>query len=224
MSYKKVDEFESLVAPPLVIVVTRTPAMFEHNPNLKTLLKTLVEQHAKTVEGVEFSYYIDHIVNNETPDSQSECIPIAMRRTPVTPVFTFQELEGNIIWNLFDTWIKMIIDSAAHTSFDSNGDTTTIDPVVSMDIMCIQFDDDYRPENIIDAWYIKNMWPKETGKTGWKRTIGEMQCPERIIPFTGTVEHSPTTKADGVKIAMELDLGAVNYRRSDAVDFSNITS
>jgi hypothetical protein len=211
-----IDGATPLVMAPLVVIVTHIPTMFANVNNAAKTLKALVERHAKEVSGVDFGYQLEGSPTPVGQDGQEMHMPTNAKRTPVTPTFTWQELQGNLVWNFHKNWIEMIKSPDTQASMLSSLNLgTTMSPMLmssfTMDILCIQFDPTMRPENIIDAWFVTNMWPQETGLIGAKRQIGHSETPERQIAYYGVLQHNRNTKAVGQIIATALGLHKANY-------------
>lgn len=212
----QIDGATPLVLSPVVAVVTHMPTMFNNILNAAETLKALVERHAKEISGIDFGYQLEGSPTPVGQDGQELHMPTNSKRTPVTPTFTWQELPGNLVWNFHKNWIQMIKDpdtQASVLSAMANG--TTMSPMLmsafTMDVLFIQFDSTMLPENIVDAWFITNMWPQETGLFGAKRQIGHSEMPERQIAYYGVLQHNRNTKAVGQIIATALALHRANY-------------
>jgi len=220
-----IDGATPLVMSPLVVVVTRAPSMF--TANQVTVLKALVERHAKEISGVDFGYTLEGSPTPVGQDGQELHMPTNSKRTSVTPTITFQELVGNLGWNFIKNWIFSIKDpdtqASMLSSLASNASISMAPMLMSsftMDIFCIQFDPTMRPENIIDAWAITNMWPQETGLIGAKRQINHSEMPERQIQFYGLLQHNRNTVIAGMNIASQLNLHKSDYQYAPPVQSS----
>lgn len=212
----QIDGATPLIMAPTVAIVTHIPTMFNNVQYAPQTLKALVERHAKEISGIDFGYQLEGSPTPVGQDGQELHMPTNAKRTPVTPTFTWQELQGNLVWNFHKNWIEMIKDPDTQASILSSTNITSImSPMLlssfTMDVLFIQFDPTMRPENIIDAWFITNMWPQETGLIGAKRQIGRSEMPERQIAYYGVLQHNRNTKAVGQIIATTLGLHKANY-------------
>jgi len=220
-----IDAATPQVFSPAVIIVTHTPSMFREHGMSKadSILKALVERHAKSITGIDFGYTLE---GQETPvghDGQTQYMPTNTKRTAITPSMTFQELQGNLIWNFFRNWIWMINHPDTHASgltpiVDNNELSPMVFSSFAMDIVVIQFDPTMRPENILDGFQVVNMWPQETGMFGLQRDIsagGQMQ--ERTIPFYAMMQHNKNSYLAAQNIAKALNLHKANYSNAPAV-------
>jgi len=212
----QIDGATPLIMAPTVAIVTHIPTMFANIQYAPQTLKALVERHAKEISGIDFGYQLEGSPTPVGQDGQELHMPTNAKRTPVTPTFTWQELQGNLVWNFHKNWIEMIKDPDTQASILSSTNlTTTMSPMLlssfTMSVLFIQFDPTMRPENIIDAWFITNMWPQETGLIGAKRQIGRSEMPERQIAYYGVLQHNRNTKSVGKIIATTLGLHQANY-------------
>lgn len=212
-----VDAATPLVMPMIVPVVTHSPTMFRNLPGYDDVLKALVERHAKSIEGIDFGYQLE---GNSVPaghDGQNMFMPTATKRTQVNPSFTWPELTGMLVWNFVRNWITMIKDpdTQAATSAALTVGLDTIDPQLmstfSMDVLFLQFDTTLRSQNLLDAYFVTNMWPQETGMAGFSKNVGESKMQERSITFYGVVQHNRNTKAIGRMVAEILGLHRVDF-------------
>lgn len=212
----QIDGATPLILAPVVAIVTHVPTMFADIDNASDTLKALVERHAKEITGIDFGYQLEGQGTPVGHDSQELHMPTNSKRTPVTPTFVWPELAGNLVWNFHRMWIERIKhpDTQASSMTSSNLDSTMSPMLMSsftMDVLFLQFDPTLRPENLIDAWFITNMWPQETGMFGAKRQIGHSEMPERQIAYYGILQHNPNTKAAGQIVAQALGLHKVNF-------------
>ena len=212
----QIDGATPLVLSPVVAIVTHIPTMFDNVDHAPETLKALIERHAKEISGIDFQYQLEGVGTPVGQDGQELHMPTNSKRTAVTPTFTMQELQGNLVWNFIRTWIEMIKqpDTQASALSAVNLDVTMSPMLMSsftMDVLFIQFDSTMRPENIIDAWFVTNMWPQETGMFGAKRQIGHSEMPERQIAFYGVLQHNRNTKAAGQIIASTLGLHKTDF-------------
>lgn len=197
---------------PTVLVVLSTPDMYPADHPMTHLIKEMIEQLPKTVSGIDFGYQLATGESIAGRDGQNLAVPTKSTRSAVSPSFTFQELNGNIIWNVIRKWIWDI----SHPDTDvSQGQIENPGAYVmstyAMTMMAIQFDPTMRPDHIIDAAIYTNMFPTNTGDIGFERTIGTNKTMERSISFTAIVQHNPYIKTLAKAIASQLKLHTVNY-------------
>lgn len=211
-----IDGATPLSFSPAVAIITHAPTMFNNIPNMNQILKSLVERHAKSITNIDFGYELDEGSAYILPDGQEVKVPTKNKRTAVSPNMTFAEIQGNLVWNFFRTWMSMISHPDTHASKLASLPISAItDPFVfsyfSMDMLFIQFDPTMLPENIIDAAFITTMYPKTTGQLGLKREIATIDVPERSIDFNGIVQHNSNVYNAAVKIATALQLHTASF-------------
>jgi hypothetical protein len=93
---------------------------------------------------------------------------------------------------------------------------TAMPPLVasmySADLMFIQYDSTYRPENIIDAFALTNFFPTEIGAPGYSLNAVETTMPQRSFGFSCIVQHNNNTVAVAKNLATLTNLHRVNYQ------------
>lgn len=211
-----IDGSTPLVLSPIVPIVVHMPSMFNNIKYAGPILKALIERHPKEISGIDFGYQLESTSTPVGQDGQELHMPTNSKRTQVNPSFTWNEVNGNLVWNFIKTWIEMIKqpDTQASSLTAINlGDPMSpmLMSYFTMDILFIQFDMTFRPENIIDAFFITNMWPTETGMFGAKRQIGRSDMQDRQVSFNGVLQHNRNTKTAGQIIAEALGLHRSNY-------------
>jgi len=200
---------------PAVAVVMSVPAMYAGANNIMgKLIKNLVESHAKSITGVD----VEYTLNNESGsivghDSQNMSVPTKTVRTQQSPAMTMQELSGNIVYEVFTKWMWDIShpDTYASMAGSTFPGAWTMSSY-SMSMLVIQFDPTMRPDRIITAAFISNMFPTSIGSLGLERSLGQVKVPERSISFApAIIQHNNYIREMAVKVARELQLHAHNY-------------
>lgn len=218
-----IDAATPLVFPPIVPIVLQAPRFMEGVPKAEEVLKALYEQHAKEISGIDFGLQVE---TGETPaghDGQTLKMPTNTKRTTVSPSFVLPEVNGNLVYRFNEWWITQMKDPDTQASTMSGivAAGSALSPqvisTISMTMLFIQYDVTFRPENIIDAFIITNMFPTETGMPGWKRQIGQSQVQDRTIPFTGVAQKNKNTLAVGREIAQLLAIHTIDYTVSEPV-------
>ncbi len=212
------DAATPLVMMPTTIVIMSTPTMYDANPAIGKMMKSLFESHAKTVTGIDFGYTEDVASTIIGNDGQEMEVPISTKRTAVSPNFGMQEVSGNLVWNMTKQWLWDMHHpdtNGAYSSVNANaGDGTTGRPFTmsaySMSMMAIQHDPAWK---VIDAAFYANMFPKATGEFGFERTVGTSKPMERTIDMSGIVYHNDYTKVLGKQISDTLQLQKLNYNK-----------
>ena len=213
----KLDGATPAVFNPAVGIVLQVPSMWDPWPKKQEMLKAIMETHAKSITGIDFSYTLE---TQDTPvghDGQQLAVPTRTTRSAVNPTATIQEYPGIPVWNLFRSWMYDIQHPDTNASIlpaemsDVNDVPGWFMSAYSMSMLFIQYDPSGLPDRIYDAIVITNMFPKEIGEFGMERTIGTSQPKERSISFTGLLQHNENTRELGIRVASMLQMENVNY-------------
>jgi len=218
----RIDAATPLVFAPVVPIITHLPTMFKSVSAMGSLVKALIEQHTKSITGIDFGYEMDEASAYTLADGQEVKVPTKNKRTAISPNITLPEFPGNISWNTIRQWMNMI--SSADTHFSSLASMTNVDdldPFVfsyfTMDLLLISFDPTMIPKNIIDATFITTMWPKTSGMIGMKKEIGTSESPERSFDFNGILQHNSNVFSAAIAIAEVLQLHKANFQNATPI-------
>ncbi len=212
-----IDAATPLIMRPIVPIIVHAPTMFQNVPNMSDVLKALVERHATRIENIDPQYTIETSTVPSGNDGQELNMPTNARRAQLSPTMTFPELTGNLVWNFFRQWLRMIKDPDTQASSlagivpSGSAISQQVMSSFTMDMLFIQYDNTLRPENIIDAYFISQMWPYDIGPAGFTKQLGVSERPDRTISFYGVLQHNRNTRAVGQQIAEVLQLHLINY-------------
>ena len=220
-----IDAATPLVMRPIVPIITHAPTMFtQYAPDMATILKALIETQSRSIDGIDVQYTIDPGTTPAGQDGQELNVPTNAKRAQVNPQFTLPELSGNLVWNFFRIWQRMIKDPDTQASSLAGlvpNIVGNLPPHVlsmfTMDVLFIQYDTTMRPENIIDGYFITSMWPNDIGPAGYKKQIGASEVLERTIAFHGVLQHNDNTRAVAQNVASLLQLHKIDYNFSTPV-------
>lgn len=216
--FTKLDGATPAVFTPTVGVVLSVPTMWDPWPEMQDMLRALMETHAKSITGIDFSYSLE---TGDTPvgfDGQTMKVPTRTTRSAVNPSATFQEYPGMPVYNLFRTWMFDIFHPDTGSSLlpaiqdDAKEIPGWYMSAYSMSMIFIQYDPSGLPDRIYDAAIITNMFPTEIGEIGFERNIGTSQLRERSISFAGIVQHNENTRELGYQVAKMLQIHKINYQ------------
>lgn len=202
---------------PTTVIVLTTPSMYGENSKFGQVLKNLIETHAKVISGIDFGYTIETEEGGQMHDGQTIAVPTQNKRTAVNPSFTFDELPGNLVWQLFYTWARDIQDADTNTSrqykADNTGSVISFLPSdYTMSMMAIQFDRTFKPENILAAALYTNMFPTDPGGTlGLERNQATTKAVERTVEMVGIVHHNETIREQAIELATSLQLANATF-------------
>lgn len=208
---------------PLQFVVTHVPGMFNYIPGASAFFKALFETHMVSMEGLDFQYAME---NEGTPvgrDGQMMNVPTRHTRSQITPTATWGEKIGNPVFNMHHVWANGMhdVDTQAASLAGIVASGTTLPPhVASMyaaDILAIQYDTTMRPENIIDAFWMTNVFPTDYGSPGYQYNAIETHRPDRTVTYHTVVQHNHNTVAVAKQVAGLLNLHAINYQDANPI-------
>lgn len=203
---------------PLQLVVTHVPDFFKYIPNGADIFKALFETHLVSMEGIDFSLSMEIDGTPVGRDSQLMNVPTKQVRSQISPQCLWPEKIGNVVYNFGRLWMNAIhdIDTQASSMAGIIPAGTTLPPLVasmySADIMLIQYDSTYRPENIIDAFALTNFFPTEIGSPGYTLNATETHRPDRTFTFSCIIQHNNNTVSVAKKLANLTKLHTINYQ------------
>lgn len=216
----KIDGATPAVFNPVVPVVLSVPTMWNKFPQKQEILKALMESHAKSITGIDFSYELETTDTQIGHDGQTLKVPTKTTRSSISPSATFIEYTGNIVYKFFQDWIFDIQHPDTNSSIlpamglggtDMPGWTIS---AFSMSMLFIQYDPTGLPDRIMDAFIVFDMFPTQIGEIGFERTLGTTQTKERSVNFTGVVQHNNNTRDLGIAVAKMIALHRINYNYS----------
>ena len=212
-----IDAATPLVLMPIVPVVTHVPTMFQYLTDFPETLKALVERHTTRIDGIDLQYTLEDATVPSGADGQELHMPTNARRTAISPSMAMPEVTGNLVWNFFTYWMRLIKDPDTQASSLAGvvPSGTTLSPHVmsmfTMDMLVIQYDTTLQPQNIIDAYFLVSMWPYDAGPAGYTKQLGNSEHPERTIQFHAVIQHNRNTRVIGQNIATTLKLHTYDY-------------
>jgi hypothetical protein len=208
------DAASPLPFSPTFFIVLHLPTMYDSDKEFGKMLKSIIENCPKQISGIDFGYQLDVAKTPNGHDSQEQSTPTKTKRSAVNPSMVFQEVTGNLIWNVFRKWIFDINDPDTYASMAhiQGGAQNYVSSAYSMTCMAIQFDPTMAPEQIIDAAIYTNMFPTQTDNIGFERNIGNTVIRERTIQFEAIVRHNAYVRSLAVQIAKQLQLAKADYR------------
>lgn len=213
----KMDSATTLVFNPCIPIVIQTPTMWKSTPKRQQMLKALIETHAHSITGTDFSYTTETASAMQGHDGQEAKVPTRTTRSAVNPQFLMNEIPGNAISNFFQywQWDMQHPDTNASILAAEYGGADNIPPWVystfSMSMLMIIPDPLMIPDRMIDCALYTNMFPTESGEIGFERVINQSQTKERSISMTGIVQHNVNTWELGYQILSLLQLHKINY-------------
>jgi len=201
----------------LVCILLEAPLFFSSMPESEkwvATLKSLVELHAKTVDGfnaglsVEFN---DHAVGG-AGELQDEVVNVTRARTE--PVFTFDEKFGRPIQTFLENWIVYgMMDPDTKYAMVNTLSGTKVDNMLpdqyTGTILAFEADPSFRW--ITKSWVTTNFMPKSNGDVIGKRDLtSPSETLELSIEFTGVSTSSLGTNIFAQKILDNINLTNAN--------------
>lgn len=215
-----IDSATPLALPPAIIVVVKTPTMYPKGDKFHEVLKTVMETRAKSVSGIDISYTLESTGQPFGNDGQEIKTPTKGKRGTVNPSFTFSEVTGNLIWNLFAKWCTDTNHPDSHSAnlnlnlgTDPDVKTNFVSTSYSCSFVAIQPDQTGNPKNMIDAALYVNVFPQGSGEFGLKYDVGATEVKERNITFEGIIFHNDATRALGKSILSNLNYHTINFNK-----------
>lgn len=201
------------------------------------ILKSLVERHAKTIDGIESSVSLDAVEGFTFQDGQPLEIPGKATVNSISPSITFPEYSGRPVRSFWKMYSELLVNPhTQHSSIGSYLPSEQIDsqgPLVisnySFSMLMIQYDWTMLPENITDAAMVINMWPKEVPAVSFKRDMSSgAEQQEVSIPFSGIIINNAQTRNLAIKLAEQMSAHSINFGYEDlgisADDITRVTS
>ena len=202
--------------PPAWVIVIHEPAMWDQYYSLlQQQHKSLWEQHAKTIDGIDFGYQMD---SHDLPyghDGQQWSMPTNNKRTTVNPTMTMDEVVGNLGWGVTYMYMKHMChpDTCASvlSAVRENGMPPWVWSTFTFSLLIIQPDATSLYNRILDAYCITNCWPTETGMLGVKKELGSTTVPQRSFAHKGVVSHNENTRELGRLVFATMNVHKINY-------------
>jgi hypothetical protein len=191
----------------LICLLLEAPRFFQLMPKSDKwveALKSLVEEHARTIEGLNAGLTVEveeHPVGGGG-EMQEEYTDVKRARSQ--PVFTFIEKYGLPIQTMLQKWITYgMMDPETKyaligTLDGANSDEQGLEDGVPTDMLadwytmsCLFIEPDPTHRRVLKAWVTTNMFPKSTGEIIGKR---DLTAPGEIntlsVEFTGISQYN----------------------------------
>lgn len=220
---KNLDAATPPVWLPAQIVVIRAPTVFEYIPNGVRFFKALFETHCISMTGLDVQHSMETDGTPVGKDGQQLLVPTKHVRTQISPNGTWAEKIGNVVWNTFLFWMNAMhdIDTQAASLAGLVPRSTILPPHVlsmwSADLLIIQHDGTYRPENVQAAMALTNFFPTDIGSPDIQFNVTETHRPDRSVTFSTLVQMNNNVMALARTVANMIRLNQVNYQDADAI-------
>lgn len=211
------DASSPQVLRPIVPIVAHVPTVFQKAAGGSALFKKVFETCVQTMSGIDFGYTIETSEYPVGNDGQVGSAPLSGRRSEVAPSIVIPEVIGNVFWNFFRAWMRIIVDcdTQASSLVGVTGDTSDegiphLISAYSMDLLLIQYDMSLKVNNIIDGFIITQMFPVDIGQYGITKEVASATRPDRNVTFKGIMQHNGNTLRVAQNVARVLKLHTVD--------------
>lgn len=177
-------------------------------------LKTLIELHPRTIEGLKMGIEWDYSETAFGGAGEMQQTPRNATRPRSEPVFTYDEKYGLPIWRFFNTWGRMLVmdPESKYPGVVSLGSDKPSDLLPDYRAATVLFfEPDPTHTFIQKAWLITNMMPKSDGDLDGKRDMtAEGETKEVQITFTGIQQVGLGVDQMAQKILDSMNLTGLN--------------
>lgn len=216
----------------LICILLEAPRFFQAMPEPSKwvqVLKSLVELHPKTIEGLKGGIqatFEQHAVGG-AGEMQDELTNTTRDRSE--PVFSFTELYGMPIQTFLTNWMMygMMDPDTKHAliaTLPANGQVRPTDLLADWSSMsCLFIEPDPTHKRVVKSWVCANMMPKSTGDIiGKKDKTGAGEMTELSIEFTSITQFNLGTNAfaQGILNSINVTNANPNLRASFIQDIS----
>lgn len=201
----------------LMCILLEAPRFFQLMPESDKwvqTLKSLVELHARTIEGFNGHLKVDTDEHPVGGAGEMQEEPVNVTRERSTPEFTFVEKYGNPIQTFLYNWITYgIMDP--DTKFALAGTLTGERPDDMLadwySMTCLFIEPDKSQRKVVKSWVTTNMFPKATGEI-----IGKRDLTAASELTTLTVEFSGISQFNlGTNVFAQNILDSINYANAN---------
>ena len=210
----------------LFAILLEAPRFFQLMPDPQkwvSVLKSLIELHPKTIEGLNAGIKLETDTHNVGGAGELQDEVIDSKRDRSEPVFTYVEKYGKPIQTFLQQWIQYgIMDP--DTKYPLIGTLTGQKPDdmladwYSCSVLFVEPDPTHR--KVVQSWVVTNMFPKGTGDIVGKRDLtSASEVLNLSIEFTGIAQTGLGTNVFAQKILDAITLDNANpYLRPSIID------
>lgn len=166
----------SFVQSDVICLLVEAPLGFEYFENPKecrTILKTLVEESAKTIEGLNSTLTVETVDTPIGATSEVHQDIARVTRARTEPVFTFSERMGRAVASFHELWITMLgltpeTSKPGIINFNTNVKPEMFTPAFKS-MTCLFIEPDVSFSRVIRSWLVHNMFPLSSGDITGRR-------------------------------------------------------
>ena len=209
---------QAYIQRPLICLLVEAPAGFQFLPDpdfYVGALKALVEQHAKSITGLNATIDVEWGAENAVSgggEVQQDFTNVT--RTRSSPTFTWIEKYGRPIQTYLQEWITMLL-ADPDTKVPGIATLPNVKPTDLLADMyaatMLFFEPDPTQTTVLKAWLVTNMAPKTTGNIEAKRELSSsMEQLELSVEFTALSQSSL-----GVRMFAQAILDSINLANAN---------
>ena len=201
----------------LIAVLVEAPRGFQHLPNPEqwvATLKSLVELHAKTIEGLQSTLTVDFVENavGGAGEMQEDISNVTRARS--TPTFTWTEKYGKPINAFLTGWItNLMMDPITKVPniMTRSGDKPTdiLPDYTGCTVLFIEPDPTHT--RVVHSWLCTNMHPKTAGEVVGSRDLtAGGESIDYSVEFTSLTQEGLGVDLLAQRYMDEMNMSAVN--------------
>lgn len=166
----------SFVQSDIICLLVEAPLGFDYFDNPKecrTILKTLVEESAKTIEGLSSTLSVETVDTPIGATSEVHQDIARVTRARTEPVFTFSERMGRAVSSFHELWITMLgltpeTSKPGIINFNDKVKPEMFTPAFKA-MTCLFIEPDVSFSRVIRSWLVHNMFPLSSGDINGRR-------------------------------------------------------
>lgn len=213
----------------MIAILLEAPRFFQlmpDPPKWVQVLKSLIEMHPKTIEGLNAGIKLELDEHNVGGAGEMQQEVTDSKRDRTEPVFSYVEKYGKPIQTFLQQWIQYgIMDP--DTKYPLIGTLTGQKPEdmladwYSCSVLFIEPDPTH--QKVVQSWVVTNMYPKGTGDIIGKRDLtAASEVLNLSIEFTGIAQTGLGTNVFAQKILNAIILDNANpYLRPSMIEKIN---
>lgn len=177
-------------------------------------LKSLIELHARSIEGLNMTLQVDFQDNAVGGAGEVQSDWSDTKRTPSTPTFSWVDKYGLVINQFFEAWITGLLGDpiTKYPTVISQGTDSPPDWLPDMRSATVLFvEPDPTHTKVQRAWLCCNMMPKTAGDAIGSRDLTQGgQFAEYSIEFTAMTQVGAGVNLFALKVLQSLNLSGLN--------------
>ncbi|MBE0438136.1 MAG: hypothetical protein IBX57_00015 [Gammaproteobacteria bacterium] len=207
----------------LIAVLVEAPRGFQHLPNSEKwvgTLKSLVELHANTIEGLQSTLTVEYSEEAVGGAGEMQETATNVTRARSVPVFTWTEKYGKPINQFLTGWItNLIMDPTTKVpnvmTRQGEKPTDLLPDYTGMTVMFIEPDPTHT--RVVHAWLSTNMHPKTAGEVLGRRDLTQPGEPTQYsVEFTSLTQEGLGVNTLAQRYLDEMNMSGINPNLKEA--------